>query len=428
MSIGTSPEDDLHTIRWDMTDQKQTGSQPAKDALSLDLDEPDWNRPTETSVLPDFNEIRKTRPEDPFPVRPFMKLESLVDIDTDLECAFIIMEGEAEEFTIGEDGTEMRKRLCLLQAGDIVCPEYFAGLRPGSKSPRSVAATTDGWAYKVRMQDLNDPHITPFLRRERLNLVFQAFGRRNMADLNAMVATRATEKAAEEAVAAADKQARDAEAATAVERAARQPLDQEIADLKVEIAQLRSEKAVAVELGKRITKETVNAAILRRNKELEREIRELTTSNRALERRVSESETAAISSGETSDALEQTVAELRQTVQTLERRLRDAEAAKKSQMLYVESVTDEVREYERLSDLLGLESTDSNRLVEELRRIFLSLYQLKHPKLQSLGVLGLGGLSELGSDLPGGSPSLSKEEVEAGISGATSAKDPGPTT
>lgn len=245
-----------------MTDQKQAGSRPANGSQTLTLDDPDWDRPTDTSPIPDFNEVRKTRPKDPFPVRAITKHECLVDTDTEIKDALIIMEGEAEEFTIGEDGTEMRNRLCLLQAGDIVCPEYFAGLRSGSKSPRTVAALTDGWAYRVRMEDLIDPDITRFLRRDRLNLVLHAFGRRSSADLNAVIGALSKERYVEEALDTADAQVRKAEAEAAAERAARAPLDQEIVDLNAALVKLKRENERLVEQAKQITKETVDNVLL----------------------------------------------------------------------------------------------------------------------------------------------------------------------
>lgn len=84
-------------------------------------------------------------------------------------------------------------------------------------------------------------------------------------------------------------------------------------------------------------------------------------------------------------------------------------------MAFVEHVTEEVLEYERLRDLLALETDDPARLIEELRRIFLQLYQCQSPRLQTLGVLGLGELGTLG--VPNEAlPDLSDEEVEQGIS------------
>lgn len=344
-----------------MTDPKQAGSQPAQDDPLLILDDPEWDRPTDTSAIPDFNEVRRTRPEDPFPIRPFMKLESLVDIDTAPDCALIIGEGEAEEFTIGEDGNEMRNRLCLLQPGDIICPEYFAGLREGSKSPRTVAATTDGWAYVVRMQDLNDPDITPFLRRERLALVFRAFGRRNMADLNAVVGALAKEQYVEEALANADAQVRKAESELSIERRARQVLAAEIADLSAEMAKLKRENERLVEQAKQITKAAVSSALLKRHQELEQGNRKLTTENRELKRRAHE-----------------------------------AEVTSKSAMDYVQALTADLLELERLRDLLDLQIADPNMFLSELQRMFLQLIYLeKHPQLQTHAVEGLGILSEI---------------------------------
>lgn len=162
--------------------------------------------------------------------------------------------------------------------------------------------------------------------------------------------------------------------------AALDELRQRVRELEVENGGLKRQVATLDELNRRLVTSAVQKAVRERLIQLEREVRELKEQNRKQAKTIHE-----------------------------------LEATSKSQMAFVEHVTEEVLEYERLRDLLALETDAPERLTEELKRIFLQLFQCQSPRLQTLGVLGFGELGAIG--VPDEVlPNLSDEEVEQGIS------------
>ncbi|MCK9361348.1 hypothetical protein M0Q28_03920 [Patescibacteria group bacterium] len=334
-------------------------------------------------------DLHKTIPEEHgahnlmnLPVETFEAGKTIMDFERALDVVHVILEGAASVYEIDEHGDPMDQPSYELSRGNLINRELLG--RDGEHmldSPVRIVARTKVRTLLVTVADLIGPTVGAIERRARVRYMLEILVER----IDKLEGERGTIRALE----------RDFNSALDAEREKQDEQNRKFVELLSRFGQLERENAALNKVNRELTVGAVQKAVRLRLNELDRENRELKEHNRKLVKKNTE-----------------------------------LEATSKSQMQYVESVTEEVMEYERLRDLLGLESTDRDRLIEELRRIFLNLYQLKHPKLQSLGVLGLGELSELGVNLPGGDPSLSEDEIEAGIAAipADPGSDPGPDT
>ncbi|MCC6563541.1 hypothetical protein IT087_01475 [Candidatus Uhrbacteria bacterium] len=352
--------------------------------------------PTDTQridrvTLPDERptDLHKTIPEEQgahnlmnLPVETFEAGKMIMDFERALDVVHVILEGSASVYEIDEHGDPRDQPSYDLSRGNLINRELLG--RDGEHmldSPVRIVARTKVRTLLVTVADLIGPTVGAIERRARVRYMLETLVER----IDKLEGERGTIRELE----------RDFNNALDAEREKQDEQNRKIVELLGRIGQHERENAALNQVNRELTVGAVQKAVRLRLNELEQENRELKERNRELMKKNTE-----------------------------------LEATSKSQMQYVESVTEEVMEYERLRDLLGLESTDRDRLIEELRRIFLNLYQLKHPKLQSLGVLGLGELSELGASLPGGDSALSEDEIEAGISAIPTdpGSDPGPYT
>lgn len=294
-------------------------------------------------------------------IKRFAMGELVADFFDSVEEVLLIKRGRLVLEALDSRGEQPLKNFRIeLGTGQLLFEELLARHgENGIVSDFRVTAKEETEAYILTLDDLIGAGLDPIVRRARLYAVLDATSNATSESRKLRVIHREDEDGALRSI---------------------DELRQRINELTTENGGLTRQVSTLDELNRRLVTSAVQKAVRERLIELEREVRELKEQNRKQAKTIHE-----------------------------------LEATSKSQMAFVEHVTEEVLEYERLRDLLALETDDPARLIEELRRIFLQLYQCQSPRLQTLGVLGLGELGTLG--VPDEAlPDLSDEEVEQGIS------------
>lgn len=315
------------------------------------------------------------------PIEIFLPDEELATLCEPMDAAYLLIEGRVAIYALDGRGEPMASPIRELTTGDVVNAELFTAKGScGMDSEFTVKAKTPVRAYVLTLEDILDRRVPELELRKRVSMIANALAGYAVDAANQRVRNHSDVDLYDKALDDVRDNARE--------------LEKSVSDLARKNESLTQEITALNAVNRQLTIGAVEKAVRQRLHEIEVENRRLKEQNRKLTKKNGE-----------------------------------LEATSKSQMDYVASVTEEVVEYERLRDLLGLESTDPNRLVEELRRTFLNLYQLHNPKLQNLGVLGLGELGKLENKehLP---DALTEEEIEQAASATIPSdpgKDPGPT-
>lgn len=331
--------------------------------------------------------------------------DELTDYEAKMNCSLLILEGRASEWGLDPDsGAKMDPNdepLCELGPGDLINPDFFVSGQD-RLSARRVVASSAGKARVITREGLDATTLR----------LLEGFAIRCLKDLSlsarAAIRTAGFDKEVERIKGETEEQRREA---------THWKIQSEAKEREIEA--LRGQ-------ARQLTRDVVNKALLRRNHELEAQNREQTTKLRARDQRIQELEASDAALKVANDSQDELVRTLRATNHENEKKLLIATATVSSMRKLVEACTDEVVEYDRLRDLPELETKDKNKFLSEVQRIFLSLYNVMNVKLQSLGIQGLGILSEPDEasnkpTLDDGKP-ITDEEIESGLSGTPSGK------
>ncbi len=354
-----------------------TGSfEEAEETHRIPVEELDEGRPT--MEIPKPTGAKHENASLDLVTKRFAKGELIVDFFASVTEALLIKRGRVSFEALNSLGSEPLKNFRPeLGPGRILFSQVLTQEADrGIASDLRVTALEETEAYVLSMYDLVGDDLDPIKRRLRFYKVLDAVSDENTHGRRSLVLAQENEDAVLYALDEARARARE---------------------LEIENGQLRQQVATLDEHNRQLTKSAVSQAVRSELSRLMREVREL-----------------------------------RESLRSTTRRAIDAESSYQSQRNYVESLTEEVVEFERLRDLLDLERTDQRKFYSEVQRIFLSLYHIDDARLKQLGVEGLGILplltagetqKALGVDI---SP-LSDEEIEGGISEIASDERSDPT-